>query len=166
MWQLPAPEMTIFLMSSLMYGAAALVGLIQLSAKGRPCARALVPLISLAACLEAVVLVLRAVHIKAVPLTGLFESMLVLIIVLSLIYIFLSIAIPQVWFGSVMAWTLLIMVVMAAVVAQRASVSYSAVQLSRSARTQRLPDSQAHISLRSRIGRREKTAQKRHHSLT
>lgn len=121
MWQLPVPEMTVFLMSSLIYVAAAIVGLIQLSAKGKPCARALVPLISLATCLEAVVLVLRAVAIKAIPLTGLFESMLVLTIVLSLIYIFMSIAIPQVWFGSVMAWIILLLVVLAAVVAQPAS---------------------------------------------
>jgi len=122
MWQLPVQEMIVFMMSSLMYVAAAVVGLVQLSPKGKPCARALVPLICLAVCLQAVVLVFRAVDIKAVPLTGLFESMLVLTIVLSLIYIFLSIAIPQVWFGSIMVWTILVLVILGAVVAQPASV--------------------------------------------
>jgi len=123
MWQLPAPEMTVFLISGLLYVAAGIVGLIQLSPKGKPCARALMPLICLGVCLQAVVLVFRAVDIKAIPLTGLFESMLVLTIVLSLIYIFLSIAIPQVWFGSIMAWTILVLVVLAAVVARPASVA-------------------------------------------
>ncbi|MHC4597226.1 MAG: cytochrome c biogenesis protein CcsA [Planctomycetota bacterium] len=66
-------------------------------------------------------MIFRAVALKAIPLTGLFESMIVLTIVFGLIYLFFSIAIAQVWFGSVMAWVILTMILMAGIVAKPAS---------------------------------------------
>ena len=102
MLQLPAPEMALFMVAGLLYGGAAVVGLIQLSARWQASGRLLVPLVCLGICLESLILVFRAASIKAIPLTGLFESMLVLTIVLGLLYVFLSIGIRQVWFGSVM----------------------------------------------------------------
>jgi ABC-type uncharacterized transport system permease subunit len=76
--------------------------------------------------LEAVMLIFRAVAIKAVPLTGLFESMIVLTIVFGLIYLFVSIAIQQVWFGSVMVWVIFGLIILAVIVAEPASEAHAA----------------------------------------
>ncbi len=115
------PEMTVFAFVVVVYLAAAIVGILQLQAGGERYKRFLLPLVSLAVTLEAVVLIFRAIAIKAVPLTGLFESMIVLTIVFGLIYLFFSIAIQQVWFGSVMVWVILVMILMAGIVARPAS---------------------------------------------
>ncbi|MHC4486356.1 MAG: cytochrome c biogenesis protein CcsA [Planctomycetota bacterium] len=118
---LPMPEIIVFLLAVLIHLAAAIVGILQLLADGRKYKRFLSPLISLAVALEVVILIFRAVALKAIPLTGLFESMIVLTIVFGLIYLFFSIAIAQVWFGSVMAWVILTMILMAGIVAKPAS---------------------------------------------
>lgn len=121
MFELPIPEMSIFAIVVVIYLTATIVGILQLLSGGEKYKRFLLPLISLAVTLEAVILIFRAVAIKAIPLTGLFESMIVLTIVFGLTYLFLSIAIQQVWFGSVMVWVILAMVLMAGVVAEPAS---------------------------------------------
>ncbi len=115
------PEKIIFALVVTAYLAAAIVGVVQLLGGGAKYKRLLLPLVCLAIALEAVLLVFRAVDIKAVPLTGLFESMLVLTIVFGLIYLFLSIAIRQVWFGSVLVWIILAMVLLAGIVAEPAT---------------------------------------------
>ena len=120
MSELPVKEIIIFVSVVMLYLAAAIVGIIQLSGSSEKCRRLLLPIVSLAVCLEAVLLIFRAVAIKAVPLTGLFESMIALTIVFGLVFLFFSIAIKQVWFGSVMAWVILIMILMAGVVAKPA----------------------------------------------
>jgi len=106
--------------------AAAILGILQLPAGGEKLKRFLLPLVSLAVTLEAVMLIFRAVAIKAVPLTGLFESMIVLTIVFGLIYLFISIAIQQVWFGSVMVWVIFGLIILAAIVAEPASQAQAA----------------------------------------
>ena len=121
MFELPMTEIIIFTFVVLLYLAAAIVGIFQLLAGGQKYKRLLLPLICLAVTLEAVILIFRAIAIKAIPLTGLFESMIVLTIVFGLIYLFFSIAIQQVWFGSVMVWVILAMVLMAGIVAKPAS---------------------------------------------
>jgi ABC-type uncharacterized transport system permease subunit len=121
MFELPIPEMVVFIVVVAVYFAAALVGILQLFTNGEKCRRFLLPLVSLAVTLEAVLLILRAVELKAVPLTGLFESMIVLTIVFGLIFLFLSIAIEQVWFGSVMVWAVFALIAMTGVVARPAS---------------------------------------------
>ena len=118
---LPIPEMIIFAFVVVIYLAAGIVGILQLATGGEKYKRFLIPLVSLAVTLEAVVLIFRAVAIKAIPLTGLFESMIVLTIVFGMIYLFFSIAIQQVWFGSVMVWVILGLVLMAGLVAEPAS---------------------------------------------
>lgn len=118
---LPLRETVIFVLVVAIYLAAAVVGVLQLRSRGEKYRRLLLPLISLALTLEAVILVFRAVAIKAVPLTGLFESMIVLTIVFGLTYLFLSIAIRQVWFGSVMVWIILALVLLAGIVAEPAA---------------------------------------------
>lgn len=119
--ELPMPEIIIFIFVIVVYLTAAIVGVLQLLAGGEKYKRFLWPLVLAAVTLEAVLLVFRAVAIKAVPLTGLFESMVVLTIVFGLIFLFLSSAIQQVWFGSVMVWVILGMFLMAGTVAKPAS---------------------------------------------
>jgi ABC-type uncharacterized transport system permease subunit len=119
--ELPVPEIIIFIFVILVYLSAAIVGVLQLLAGGEKYKRFLWPLVLVAVTLETVLLVLRAVEIKAVPLTGLFESMVVLTIVFGLIFLFLNSAIQQVWFGSVMVWVILGMFLMAGTVAKPAS---------------------------------------------
>ncbi len=121
MSELPILEMIIFLSVCILYLAAAIVGIVQLWSRSERYRRVLLPVVSLAVCMEAVLLIFRAVAIKAIPLTGLFESMIVLTIVFGLIFLFFSIAIRQVWFGTVMVWIILIMILIAAAVAKPAS---------------------------------------------
>ena len=125
MFGLPTPEKIAFVSVVVVYFAAAIVGILQLLAGGDKYKRFLLPLVSLAVILEAVILIFRAVAIKAVPLTGLFESMIVLTIVFGLIYLFFSIAIQQVWFGSVMVWVILAMILTAGIVAEPASEAHA-----------------------------------------
>lgn len=121
MLELPMPEIIIFVFVVVLFLAAAIVGVLQLLPGGNKYKHFLAPLVSLALALEAVILIFRAVAIKAVPLTGLFESMIVLTIIFGLIYLFLSIAIQQVWFASVLVWLILIMILLAGTVAEPAS---------------------------------------------
>ena len=121
MLELPIEEMIIFVSVGLLYLAASVVGIVQLSGSGERYRYLLLPMVSLAVCLEAVLLIFRAVAIKAIPLTGLFESMIVLTIVFGLIFLFFSIAVRQVWFGSVMVWVILTLILLAAAVAEPAS---------------------------------------------
>ncbi len=127
MLELPMVEMVIFISALLMYLIAAVVGYLQLRADKEKYRHFLLPLVCLAVTLEAVILVFRAAAIKAFPLTGLFESMIVLSIVFGLMYLFLSIAIRQVWFSSVMVWVILAMVIMAGAVAKPASEPHAVV---------------------------------------
>ena len=126
MLNLPIPELVIFSFVLALYLSASLVGILQLRSGGEKYKRFLLPLICLAITLEAVMLIFRAVAIKAVPLTGIFESMIVLTIVFGLIYLFVGIAIQQVWFGSVMVWTILGLTFLAAIVAEPASAAHIA----------------------------------------
>ena len=126
MSELPMTEIIIFVFVVLLYLAAAIAGILQLLTGGEKYKRLLLPLVSLAVTLEAVILIFRAIAIKAIPLTGLFESMIVLTIVFALIYLFFSIAIQQVWFGSVMVWVIFGLIILAAIVAEPASEAHAA----------------------------------------
>jgi ABC-type uncharacterized transport system permease subunit len=124
MFDLPLPEMAVFILVVIICLAATVVGILQLFSRGEKLMRSLLALVALAITLEAVILIFRAIAIKAVPLTGLFESMIVLTIVFGLIYLFLSIAIHRVWFASVMVWVMLLLVLMSGIVAEPASKAH------------------------------------------
>ena len=126
MFDLPLHEMVTFALVVAIALAAAAVGILQLLPGIEKFRRFLLPLVSLAVVLEAVILVFRAMAIKSVPLTGLFESMIVLTIVFGLTYLFFSLAIQQVWFGSVMVWVMLVLVVLTGIVAEPASQAHAA----------------------------------------
>ncbi len=126
MFDLPAHEMVTFALVVASSLAAAVVAMLQLLPEREKARRFLLPFVSLVVVLDAVMLVFRAVAIQAVPLTGLFESMIVLTIVFGLTYLFFSLAIQQVWFGSVMVWVMLVLVVLTGVVAEPASQAHTA----------------------------------------
>ncbi len=121
MLDLPISETILFVSVVLIYLAAAVVGVFQFTASGKKHGVLLRILICLGVVLSVLMLILRAVEIKAVPLTGLFESMIVLNIVFGLIYLFLSVAIRQVLFGTVMSWVILILILMAGTVTKPAT---------------------------------------------
>ncbi len=123
---LPIGELIIFGFVVLLYLAAGAVGIVQLRTGGEKYRRFLRPLVCLAITLETFILIFRAVAIKAIPLTGLFESMIVLTIVFGVVYLFFSIVVEQVWFNSVMVWIILVMVLMAVIVAVPAAEAHKA----------------------------------------
>ena len=90
--------------------------------------RLLVAFTSVQITLGAVLLILRAVTIKAFPVTGVFESMLILMVFIGITFLFLSAFMQQVWFLSAMAWVLLVITLLAAVVAKPASVLQEAAR--------------------------------------
>ena len=114
-------ELVMFASVVAVYIAAAVTSVLQVVAGGRMYRHFLVAFVSIAAAMETVILLLRGIAINAVPLTGLFESLIVLTIVFSLMYLFLSITIKQVWFDSVMVWIILLVVLIAGGVAAPAS---------------------------------------------
>jgi ABC-type uncharacterized transport system permease subunit len=121
MFKLPLPEMIIFFLVAVIYIFAAVIGLFQLFPGGKKYHHFLLPFVSLAVSLEAVILIFRAVSIKALPLTGLFESLIVLTVIFGLLYLFLNIFIQQVWFGSLMVWIILVLYLIAGIFAQPAA---------------------------------------------
>ena len=120
MFELPAIELIIFIFVILLYLTAAVLAVCQIRPGGRQHQTILTHFFALAVVAEAVILILRALAIKAFPLTGLFESMLVLTLVMGLLYLAFGIVIRQVWFGSVMSWLILLMIVLTAFVAHPA----------------------------------------------
>ncbi|TFG45734.1 MAG: hypothetical protein E4H40_07960 [Candidatus Brocadiia bacterium] len=121
MSELPLSEKIVFAAVLITYFAAAIAGILQLRPTGERFKHCLLPLIALGVSFEAILLILRAVEIKAIPLTGLFESMIVLTAMFGMIYLFFTIAIKQVWFGSVLSWIIFFTVALAAAVARPAS---------------------------------------------
>jgi ABC-type uncharacterized transport system permease subunit len=71
--------------------------------------------------LDVALLSLRGVFIRAVPLTGPFESLIVLALVFGVLYLLLRSAVAQVWFGAMMVWAMLGMVLAAVFVARPAA---------------------------------------------
>lgn len=90
--------------------------------------RLLTAFISLQITVGAVLLILRAVTVQAFPITGVFESMLILVVLVGITFLFLSAFMQQVWFLSVMTWVLLVINLLAAVVAKPAAELQEAVR--------------------------------------
>lgn len=121
MVQLPVPERILFLGILIAAIAAAVLGYrlrIRDDVRIRLYLRAVVALMS---SLAGVLLVFRAVSIRGFPLTGIFESMIFLLILLGITFIFSSLFLHHAWFASGMAWGLLALVALAATVARPAS---------------------------------------------
>lgn len=127
MLNLALPEMILFSCVLVIYLAASIVGLRMIYVKGDRFKPLLIQLIAIGVVLEAVILIFRAVEIKAIPLTGSFESMIVLTIVFGLIYFLFGMVIHQPWFSAVISWVLLIMILITAVVASPAAKPSDAI---------------------------------------
>jgi len=117
MFQLPAVERNVFIAVMAIYIACSIIALIQLFHLSDKYRAILISLVALAVSLQSLILVFRAVAIKTIPLTGLFESMIVLSIAFGLIFLFLSITIHHIWFSSVTVWFIFAVVLLSAFVA-------------------------------------------------
>ncbi len=121
MTSLPLPEQILLVAVLLFYIAAAIFGWLQIRPNGKSYSRIITHLFSVAIVLEVVIMVFRAAAIQAIPLTGTFESMIVLTVIFGMTYLLMGIAFEQVWFSSVMSWVLLGMILITAFVATPAS---------------------------------------------
>jgi len=120
MFDLPITEMIIFLSVIVLYFLAAIMGVLQISSGDGKYRGILTHFISLGLVMEAILLLLRAVELQAVPLTGLFESMIVLTMVFGVTYLVLGMGIRQVWFSSAVTWVIFVLIVLTAVIARPA----------------------------------------------
>lgn len=118
---LPLLEFLMFIFVVVVYMVASIIGVFQLRANGEKYRLLLRLLVCLALVFEVVMLLFRGLAINAFPLTGLFESIIVLTIVFGIMYLSLSVTIRQVWFGSVMVWLILLIILIAGSVAAPAS---------------------------------------------
>lgn len=121
MLNLSAMEAVVFVTVVLAQAAAGVVAVLQLRADRRRYGALPASLVLATVVLSIGLLVLRGLSIRAVPLTGLFESLIVLAVVFGVLYLSLRSAMEQVWFGSVMIWVILGMVLAAAFVARPAA---------------------------------------------
>lgn len=122
MSQLMPLERHLFLGILIFSAVSAVLGHIQIVKGDVRFRRLLVAFAALQITLAAVVLIFRAVAVKAFPITGVFESMLILMIFIGITFLFLSAFMHQVWFLSVMVWVLFIIALLAALVAKPATV--------------------------------------------
>ncbi|MCF7955799.1 MAG: cytochrome c biogenesis protein CcsA [Phycisphaerae bacterium] len=118
---LPIQERHVFLTVSAIYLVCSILAIIQMFRSNDKFRTILISLVALGVSLESLLLVFRAVAIKGIPLTGLFESMVVLTIAFGLTFLFLSVTIHHVWFSSVMVWFIFFLTVLSAFVASPAS---------------------------------------------
>ena len=121
MLELPLIEKNLFISVLVIFALSSVAGVLQLFRSRDKYKQILILLIAFGVCLELIILVFRAVAVKAFPLTGLFESMIILTVVFGLTYLLLSVVIEQVWFGSIMAWLLFFMSILSAAIAHPAS---------------------------------------------
>jgi ABC-type uncharacterized transport system permease subunit len=121
MFELSAPEAVVFTLVVLAQTAAGVVVALQLGGSRRRLGFLHGPFVLATVILSTVLLTLRGVSIRAVPLTGLFDSLIVLALVFGVLYLLLKSTVEQVWFGSVMVWAILGIVLIAALVAKPAS---------------------------------------------
>jgi ABC-type uncharacterized transport system permease subunit len=121
MLQLPTGERHVFITVLVIYFISSILAVRQLHRSDDKCRRMLISLVALAVSLQSLILVFRSVAIQAIPLTSLFESMIVLSIAFGLTFLFLSIVIRQIWFSSVMIWFIFGLVLLSAFAASPAS---------------------------------------------
>jgi ABC-type uncharacterized transport system permease subunit len=121
MLDLSLPEVVVLVLVVAAHLAAGTVAVLELVTNSRRYGALLTPLVLAAVVLDAVMLGVRALSIGAVPLTGLFESLLVLAFVFGVLYLVLRPTLDQVWFGSVMVGVILGLVLLATSVARPAA---------------------------------------------
>ncbi len=118
MLDLSASEVVLFVLVGATHVAGGIIAFLQLVRRLGRWSRWLVPVMSVAIISDAVFLGARATQIRAVPLTGPFESLIAVALVFGLLYLLMHATVDRAWFGSVLAWTTLGMVVLAGLVAK------------------------------------------------
>lgn len=121
MFDLSPMEGILFVVVVVAHAAGGTFAVLQLVRRRGRWQRVLVPAMTAAVLSDAVFLGARAAQIRAVPLTGPFESLVAVALVFGILYLLLHVTIEQVWFGSVLAWATLGMVLLAALVAKPAA---------------------------------------------
>jgi ABC-type uncharacterized transport system permease subunit len=104
MSSLPVSQLVLLFAAGSFYVAASIAGMLQLLASSSDFRRVIISAITCGAALLLAMLVLRAVEISAIPLTGVFESTVLLVLICSTSAIVLVRKIRGIWFGSVAAW--------------------------------------------------------------
>ena len=84
--------------------------------------RLLMVFASLQIAMGVILLISRSHAIQAFPMTDIFGSMLVLMVLVGMTFLLLSAFMQQVWFSSVMVWVLLALVLLSALVAKPAAM--------------------------------------------
>jgi ABC-type uncharacterized transport system permease subunit len=128
MFDLLPMERNVFLGILVLSAVSSVLAHVQIVKNDVKFRRLLMAFTSVQITLGAVLLILRAVAIKAFPITGVFESMLILMVFIGITFLFLSAFMQQVWFLSVMAWVLLVITLLGAAVARPASVLQEAAR--------------------------------------
>jgi len=118
MFDLSAWEVAVFSLVVAAHVGGAVIAALELGGSRYRYGSLLAPVVLAAVALNAVLLGVRGISIRAVPLTGLFESLLVLAMVFGVLYLSLRSTIEQVWFGTIMVWAMLGMIIAGAFVAE------------------------------------------------
>lgn len=127
MFELIPLERHLFLIIVLLSAVSSVLAHVQLKKEMR--FRRLIIAFSIAqVSLAAMLLVLRAAAIKAFPVTGIFESMLILMVFVGITFLLISMFVRQVWFLSTMVWVLFIMTLLTATVAKPVAALQQAAQ--------------------------------------
>ncbi len=120
MIQLPVPEGLVFAGISIAAVGSAILGYLLLTGDPTRIRRSLTAVVALMIGLAAVLLVFRGISIRAFPLTGVFESMMFLVILLGITFLLSGAFLRHTWFASAMTWCMGILVLLAATVARPA----------------------------------------------
>ncbi len=128
MFELVPSERYIFLAIVIFSLVSAVFGCIQIVRENMRFGRLLVAFALLQITLAVVLLIFRSHAIQAFPMTGVFESMLVLMVLIGITFLFLSAFIQQIWFSSVMVWVLSVLVLLSALVAKPAAAPQEAAR--------------------------------------
>ena len=128
MFELLPLERHLFLGILVLSFVSSVLGYMQIAKAHAKFTRILYACASLQIVLAAALLVSRAVAVRGLPITGVFESMLFLMIFIGVTFLSLAIYVRQAWFLSVMAWALLVIVLLSAVVAKPAAALQDAAQ--------------------------------------
>jgi ABC-type uncharacterized transport system permease subunit len=121
MMNLPVPERSLFLAILILAFLAAFLGYRQLVRDSDRLRRLLIAVVALIISLAVILLGCRAVSISAFPLTGLFESLIALLILLGFTFQLLFPFLQRLWLSSSMAWVFLVLTLLAALAAKPAA---------------------------------------------
>jgi len=121
MFELGTIEIILFVCAAALYLSASVAGVLQLRKTGENTGWLVTLFVISALAFEMILLVFRAIEIKAIPLTGLFESMLVLTAIFATVFLVLRLAFTQVWFSSITVWGITAMMLLTAFVAEPAA---------------------------------------------